>query len=1349
MNCMNKQTNALPLRFVAQTLLSMVFFSGLPAAGLAADNPQALVQEMLSLSGVKGGIILHLGSGDGQLTAALRANDRFQVQGLDRDGKNVEAARQFISKQGVYGTVSVDRLYGAELPYVDNFINLVVAEDANGITEQEIQRVLAPNGVACLKQGGTWKKIVKPRPSTMDEWTHYYYDAKGNPASKDLVVAPPDRLQWVGNPRWSRHHDRMSSLSAQVSAAGRLYYIMDEGSRISILLPPKWTLTARDAFNGTVLWRQHIEKWNTHMWPLKSGPTQLARRLVASGEDIFVTLAIDAPVSRIDGATGKSLQVYANTAGTEEILHVNGVLYLLVNPDLWSLTDFAPKHNTGDQKRVETEFNWDEKKRVLMAVDVASGKMLWKQEGKIAPLTLAADGKRLVYHNGESLVGLNPSTGAKIWSSVPEGKRKLFEYNYGPRVLITKDMILYAGGDGAMKGLNAQTGKELWNAPHQKSGYRSPEDLIVAGGLVWNAPTTSGGMSGIFTGRDPVTGEVKKEFPPDVDTYWFHHRCYIAKATDKFLLPSRTGIEFVDIDKKTWDINHWVRASCLYGCLPCNGLVYAGPHNCACYPEAKLDGMNALCGVGSAHPKPRPESERLEKGPAYGQPLVETESDKLDWPTYRHDPARSGFSDQPLADNLDEAWNLELPGPLSALTIAAGKVFVSQVDRHTLHALDSKTGKPLWNFIAGARVDSPPTYWKGRVFFGCKDGWVYCLRAQDGVLIWRYQAAGADQRHGGFEQIESVWPVHGSVLVTDGVVSCVAGRSVFLDGGLRFVRMEATTGKKLVETVYDSKNPETGKDLQELVKTLQMPVGLNDILSTDGKYLYLRSQKIKTDGTRVDIAPVSGNAAEQGGAQRGEGAHIFAPMGFLDDSWFHRSYWVYGKHFAGGHNGYYQAGKYTPAGRILVHDEKNVYGYGRLPQYYKWTTTMEHQLFSASKEAPEVAVEPTQSKAQKKAGKAGKAGGKAGGKAAATGSENVSTIKFDADPKLDPTKKPLTISVWVLPEGPNGVLVSHGGGNHGYALVLEEGQPAFAVRVTKTEGSAVASRPLGPGWHHLAGILNADGRIQLFVDGELAAEAKGPGLMTQNPNLGLQLGACGSSLVTAHGQGIPFTGMMDQFALWHKALDMAEISKLANQATVAPSRDGLVVALNFDKANANDTSGNSINGIANSVQPDKGKAGTAMHFGKPGAPVAPILAAKKGSITTGPVAATPAPAGAKAGSFVPHGWDRKVPLFTRAMAMAGKTVFVSGPPDKIDEEYAFERLTQKDQSIQEELAEQDAALDGKRGALLYAVSTETGQVGSQLELQSPPVWDGMAVAHGRLYVASQDGRVRCYGKPKQ
>jgi hypothetical protein len=41
----------------------------------------------------------------------------------------------------------------------------------------------------------------------------------------------------------------------KVSGGGRIFYIIDEGSRITILTPAKWTLVARDAFNGTVLWK--------------------------------------------------------------------------------------------------------------------------------------------------------------------------------------------------------------------------------------------------------------------------------------------------------------------------------------------------------------------------------------------------------------------------------------------------------------------------------------------------------------------------------------------------------------------------------------------------------------------------------------------------------------------------------------------------------------------------------------------------------------------------------------------------------------------------------------------------------------------------------------------------------------------------------------------------------------------------------------------------------------------------------------------------------------------------------------------------------------------------------------
>ena len=179
--------------------------------------------KILRTVGVKGGLIIHIGCGDGRLTAALRANDSFLVHGLGTDAGNIEKARDHIKSLELYGKVSVDLLDGSRLPYIDNLANLVVSEKLGAITMSEVMRVLVPNGVAYIKKDGPWTKTVKPRPEELDEWTHYLYDSTGNAVSHDMAVDPPAHLQWVGSPRWSRHHDRMASMSALVSTNGRIF----------------------------------------------------------------------------------------------------------------------------------------------------------------------------------------------------------------------------------------------------------------------------------------------------------------------------------------------------------------------------------------------------------------------------------------------------------------------------------------------------------------------------------------------------------------------------------------------------------------------------------------------------------------------------------------------------------------------------------------------------------------------------------------------------------------------------------------------------------------------------------------------------------------------------------------------------------------------------------------------------------------------------------------------------------------------------------------------------------------------------------------------------------------------
>ena len=84
--------------------------------------------------------------------------------------------------------------------------------------------------------------------------------------------------------------------------------------------------------------------------------------------------------------------------------------------------------------------------------------------------------------------------------------------------------------------------------------------------------------------------------------------------------------------------------------------------------------------------------------------------------------------------------------------------------------------------------------------FGCRDGWVYCLRTTDGEQVWRYRAAPEERLIVSYEQLESAWPVNGAVLVQDGSVYGVAGRSMFLDGGLHLFKLDALTSPDDVDS---------------------------------------------------------------------------------------------------------------------------------------------------------------------------------------------------------------------------------------------------------------------------------------------------------------------------------------------------------------------------------------------------------------------------------------------------------------------------------------------------------------------------------------------------------------------
>jgi hypothetical protein len=198
------------------------------------------------------------------------------------------------------------------------------------------------------------------------------------------------------------------------------------------------------------------------------------------------------------------------------------------------------------------------------------------------------------------------------------------------------------------------------------------------------------------------------------------------------------------------------------------------------------------------------------------------------------------------------------------------------------------------------------------VLFGSKDGYVYCLRASDSQLVWRFLAAPTDKRIACFDQVESTWPVHGSILVDNDEAYFSAGRSTYLDGGIRVYGLEQATGKILHKGILEGPNPfmEGERDVAFFI------LGANsDVLVSEGGYLYMRQKKMTPELKEIEVDVLSSKGAQD------VGLHIFSTSGLLDGSWYNRTFWMYSKRWPG----FQLANQASKTGQLLVVDDKKTY----------------------------------------------------------------------------------------------------------------------------------------------------------------------------------------------------------------------------------------------------------------------------------------------------------------------------------------------------------------------------------------------------------------------------------------
>ncbi len=871
-------------------------------------------------SGVAGGLVVELGMDDAEFTARLAKPEGVTVQTLVGSAERAGRVRERLANRSLYGKVTVEHFEGRTLPYADHLVNLIVLHPsaAADVPKKELLRVLAPGGVLYQmpgEAGGAEPQVVrKPWPDEIDQWTHFLHSASGNAVARDRRVGHARALQWVADPMFCRSHEIDSSLPAMVSANGRLIYILDEGP-IGVTdprFPARWSLVARDAFNGVLLWKRPLDSWGWQTWRpqireadwrvlrgQRGGvPPEVQRRLVAVGDRVYATLGFqDAPVSILDAATGEVLAECAGTEGAQELLVDGDTMFVRVQA---GSADQAKRRGQSPGAK-------------LMAVDARNGAIRWSEElGNINRSTLAAAAGVVVFHRGPRLLCYEQATGRMRWQA---------ECPPGNIVVIHSDAVLTTGREGT-RAFNLADGALLWAGPP------TGRDLIVIDDLVWRIeetpgilqrreehwPTISRQAGARLSGYDYRTGNRRRTIDiPNAMSPGHHLRCYRSKATERFIVYPKRGAEFLDLAGQKHMRHDWLRGSCLYGILPCNGLLYVPPDQCYCYAGAKMNGLVAASATETGAAIDPHAPERLTKGPAYGRPAGATAGTD-DWPMHRADAKRSGANRQAaVAREPEQKWEAAIGGRLTQPAVAAGMVFVAAVDRHTVHAFDAATGEPRWRFVAGGRVNSAPTYHDGLLLFGSNDGQVYCLDAATGEPAWRFLAAPNDRRIVAFGQVESPWPVHGTVLMLDGLAYVASGRSTLIDGGAHFYALRPRTGEVVHYAHVEQPPPDLSEDIGQ---HFAMDGSNIDVLTTDGQHVFCMQEMFDRELNRIET-PWN---TRYGDRYMG-GDHLMATGGILDDSGFNRLYWTYGNRWPG----FYFMLNAPRSGNLLVFDEQHTW----------------------------------------------------------------------------------------------------------------------------------------------------------------------------------------------------------------------------------------------------------------------------------------------------------------------------------------------------------------------------------------------------------------------------------------
>jgi outer membrane protein assembly factor BamB len=828
-----------------------------------AASPQArpeTADEFLRLAEVQAGLCVTL-KVDGPLVAGLTNQGRMVVQALAQGDTAVAQAREAIRAAGLSGVASVDRIRSLNpLPYADNLVNLLIA-DLDALREQapppaEILRVLAPRGVALLRREGVWARTVKPRPDAMDEWSHFYHGPDANPVSRDTLVGPPTGLQWIAGVVGTG----ADPTTGYRLAGGRAVYEWADPSA-GKSRPVASYLLCRDAFSGVALWSRA-----NAVRPHKTRP------LVLTADRVFTFLDDNAPPVALDAATGRTLFVFEQ-GGRGSKLKQGG------------RSDLNLAFH--DDRLIETAG------ATVSVFDARDGALAWthaEPEGAFLDLPAVSAATRQLFvtsGNGPRDVGRYVGSDAReilAFDLAAGGVKWRRAVGKELSQLCVVDGALYAFNLSGFIGrrrelylarLRLDDGALEWQVDAGPRGQLL--DFAVVGGKIYV-------MSLALEVYDAKTGARVGTYPMPGNS-----RCEMSRASTKYLLMSFGN--FVDLSKDPLELRRVEisRGGCGCGNTPGYGMLYYPPNRCQCFASVR----GFLATSRETVREPWTDDLRLEKGEAAAarDEALKSWPHPDEWPIYLGNLQRGSSVTSTVPADLRRLWTTSVEprpagdtgpvaadallsshrnGPITAPVVGGNLVVVGVPEDHRVDAFAAESGRRLWSYTAGARVDTPPTLYGDLCLFGSRDGWVYALQAATGRLAWRFFAAPYERRMVAHNQVESSWPLFGSVTVVGGVLVVAAGRHPETNGGIHAWGLDPHRGTVLWKQVIRHDRPPgpLGKKIPDAGVTTR-PYGynanlvLNEILVSDGALVSMTGLTLDPRSGRVVERPYPKKASER------------------------------------------------------------------------------------------------------------------------------------------------------------------------------------------------------------------------------------------------------------------------------------------------------------------------------------------------------------------------------------------------------------------------------------------------------------------------------------------------------